>query len=288
MDRIEISIVIPTIGRPNLYPLLEKLKNQVIENVYEVVLVSQNDLETYRINDPRIKVFPQKPARGYAFYRNWGVGKASGDIIVFIDDDELPLDDHWLQNLTQPIVSGNADVTTAGYRIELGNGYLNDCVSLLGFPGGGAAGYLTIWPLDKNNRPVHLCGGNMAIRKRLFQNISLPETLVYGCEDVYLSNLVRRNKISAAYCSEATVWHEPRKGFLNFISLNIRRGRSITQLLRTGCHIDQELMIRLKSSWRIIMGVGLSHYLPGVIFSMMNQYFWQTWGLVKERFSLME
>ena len=76
--------------------------------------------------------------------------------MAFIDDDELPKNYSWLYCITEPLIKGEEEVVTAGVDIKLGQGYLTDSISLLGFPGGGAVGFKTMWNVDENNATIQL------------------------------------------------------------------------------------------------------------------------------------
>jgi glycosyltransferase involved in cell wall biosynthesis len=77
-----ISIVVPTIGRPSLATLLERLAPQVDSAPVPVELIVVDD----------------ERAAGPASTRNDGWRKASHDWVVFLDDDVLPARD-WLTAL---------------------------------------------------------------------------------------------------------------------------------------------------------------------------------------------
>ena len=137
----KVSIIIPTLGRDSLYPLIENLLKQKVKFAYEIVLIPQVKLQEDKLKDKRIKIFFEELGKGFAYYRNIGIKKSKSDVLVFIDDDELPMNNKWLYNITKPILSGEELIATSGYKIKLNQGYLTDCISLLGFPGGGAVGF---------------------------------------------------------------------------------------------------------------------------------------------------
>ena len=167
----KISVIVITLGRESLYKLIEKLLKQEINQTYEIVLVPQNPLKEELLKDKKIRIFYEPLGKGVSYYRNVGIKKSRGDIIAFIDDDEEPFDEKWLRNLVFPIISNKESITTAGVFIPLGQGYIADSISLLGFPGGGAVGFKTMWKVDENNYTKHLCTGNFAFRKNLIQRI---------------------------------------------------------------------------------------------------------------------
>lgn len=284
LKKSKVSILIPTLGRETLYPLVDKLLIQEVNFDFEIVLVPQVELNKDKLKDKRIKIFPEELGKGFAYYRNVGIKKSKGDIVVFIDDDELPKDDLWLNNMTEPIIQKKEKVVTTGVEIKLKEGYLTDCVSLLGFPGGGAIGFETMWPLKEKNYTDHLCSGNLAIlRKTLIEVGSFTKEMVHGNEDVDLAEKLIQKKIKIRYINEATVYHVARKGFLNFIQWNLTRGKSAgTYISSKKEGSSNKIFERFYSSGRILKIVWLekTYYIPGVLFMMINQYVFQTLGLV--------
>lgn len=91
----KISVVIPTLNRADvLAQTIERIESQTIpSDSYEVIVVdnastdaTRNVLEAKRQKHPNLNfIFQSKP--GVAGARNAGVRKASGEIVLFIDDD---------------------------------------------------------------------------------------------------------------------------------------------------------------------------------------------------------
>jgi len=280
--KIHISVIIPTLGRESLYPLVNNLLKQNIIYNYEIVLIPQVQLRENLLDNKKIKIFYEPLGKGFGYYRNVGVAKSKGAIIVFIDDDEMPMNNHWLNNITKLIIEKKEKVTTAGVKIKLGQGYLTDSISLLGFPGGGAVGFKTMWDVS-NNYTQHLCSGNLAIDKKVLLAIGKFETkLKSGSEDVNLADKLISQNYTISYLGKATVYHVARKGFISFIKWNYLRGKSAAEYLKTK-KIKGQISSRLNSSKKILLKTMRTKYFPGVIFMMFNQYLWQSAGYIIER-----
>ena len=94
---LTVSVVIPTLDRPNL--LLRALRsvfNQSYPHLDVIVVVDRPSEETIAalraIEDPRLRViFNPRPVVNAAAARNLGADHAKGDWIAFLDDD-----DEWL------------------------------------------------------------------------------------------------------------------------------------------------------------------------------------------------
>ena len=280
----KVSIIIPTLGRETLYPLIEKLLKQEAAFSFEIILIPQVKLKEKLLEDERVKYFYEPLGKGFAYYRNIGINQSKGDILVFIDDDELPMNYQWLQYITKPIVIGDEEVVTAGVRINLGESYITDSISLLGFPGGGAIGFKTMWHVDEHDYTEHLCSGNFAISRKTLNEIkNFSKEYKHGKEDVHLADKLIRSKIKIKYIEEATVYHVARKGFINFIRWNILRGKASKDYIainRGGGKIKN----RFASSGRILKNVSKTRtrYLPGVILMMFNQYLWELIGTLRK------
>jgi glycosyltransferase involved in cell wall biosynthesis len=278
------SIIIPTLGRETLYPLIDNLLEQEVGFSFEIVLIPQVTLKEELLNDSRIRYFYEQLGKGFAYYRNKGINESKGDVVVFIDDDELPMNNLWLDCITAPILKGEEDVATAGVYIKLGEGYLTDSISLLGFPGGGAIGFKTMWNVDENNVTEHLCSGNLAINKNLLNKLSnFSNEYKHGKEDVNLADKLIQNNIKIKYIEEATVYHVARKGYVNFIKWNMLRGKSSKEYVSINKG-GSKIMNRFSSSLRILKKVSVSRtrYLPGVSFMMFSQYLWELLGALRK------
>lgn len=99
------SVIVRSFNRlPALLELIEVLKTQNYSN-FEIVVIEQstkyddNDwekLDSAKAEDSRIKLLKYKPLGGPKA-RNEGVKNATGDILIFIDDDDLPTSDQWVR-----------------------------------------------------------------------------------------------------------------------------------------------------------------------------------------------
>lgn len=98
-----VSIVVRSFNRlPSLGRLVEALLRQDWPR-FEIVIVEQSTevppeaaAHLARLSrDPRV-VLVQRPPLGGAAARNIGVQHARGELLLFIDDDDLPADDQWV------------------------------------------------------------------------------------------------------------------------------------------------------------------------------------------------
>lgn len=166
---VRISLVIPTVDRPEaLYNLLRHLEHQT-RRPDEIVVVDQSAqpdprVEAYSITHPRVR-YHRIPERGLPNARNVGVRLASGDVILFLDDDSIPdpgLVQSHAEAYDDPKVDGAGGRVTGGYDAPsgaVGEFRALDGAVLRNF-GGGRAGEVD-----------HLPGGNMSFRRRVFERV---------------------------------------------------------------------------------------------------------------------
>ncbi len=122
-----VTVVIRSYNRlPELGALVSVVLGQRYEP-FEVVLVdstpdvTDDDLwDALGTRDSRVRIV-RTPARGCAAAANAGVYAARGDVIAFVDDDDLPVGDHWLaahaRNYADPLclgVNGRMDYVGGG------------------------------------------------------------------------------------------------------------------------------------------------------------------------------
>jgi glycosyltransferase involved in cell wall biosynthesis len=119
-----VSVIICTAGKPeSLRQTLQSLKQVNLPQNFECeVLVvdnrpdsSQLVVETTDLRPFNLR-YVAEPQPGQTCARNTGLGKSTGDFIVFTDDDiRLPVD--WIEKLTAPIVGGQADAVAGEITI---------------------------------------------------------------------------------------------------------------------------------------------------------------------------
>lgn len=91
-DKILVSVIIPTLARPEIvYNLMNDLSRQSYQN-FEIIVVDQSREENIKLKDltigsnDRLKYY-RLPKEGTCQAKNFGLGKAAGEIIIFLDDD---------------------------------------------------------------------------------------------------------------------------------------------------------------------------------------------------------
>lgn len=225
-----LSICIITLWRETIYQTLNSIFLQEVSSSYEIIIILQWEIDIQRIqrinkNNVPVHVYKFDHGLGFGFYRNKAVEKSSWNILVWIDDDEIPQNNFWLHSITTKIVMWVSHVCTSGCQIKLWQGYLTDCISMLGYPWWGALWFEKVWEVH-NWITCHLCSGNFSIDKKLMTEIFFSEQAFFGWEDNALSAQLIKRSIPISYIPEATLIHQPRN-FRQFINWSKVRKQSL-------------------------------------------------------------
>src|SRR3989344_4455462 len=147
---ISIIVIFDQIRESKLRRLLESMQEQltsqqVDQKKIEVLFVHESNVQSSCPEMPvKVNYFTIPEKQGIPFNRNKGIEFAKGEIIVFIDDD-CWVQEKWLESLTNPLLQDqNLYAVTSGTKIPPSN-FLGNCVSALGFPGGGSLGFTKVW-----------------------------------------------------------------------------------------------------------------------------------------------
>ncbi|PHS55449.1 MAG: glycosyl transferase [Alteromonas sp.] len=114
---MDFSVVITTYNRPDYLTLsLDSVLNQSVA-VKEVTIIDDNSSVDYskvleKYNDTRVRYIKQAVSGGANVARNLGVKESTGDVVAFLDDDDIWLPDYLSWHLAeyekgcQAVVSG--------------------------------------------------------------------------------------------------------------------------------------------------------------------------------------
>src|SRR6185436_1621569 len=116
-----VSVIIPTVGRPELLRVcLESLAKQTVRVAEVVVVHCGSDCETLEVTKEtrwreagfEVRYF-HHPERNCARQRNFAIEEAKHDYLLLIDDD-IEVDPHWVEELFKPIWADPAVGATMG------------------------------------------------------------------------------------------------------------------------------------------------------------------------------
>ena len=215
----EISVIICTRNRADIIPdALNSLKNQsLIGAKYEVIVIDQST--DYKTAD-LLKNYPdyryiKLDSRGIPYSRNEGFRQATGDIIVYVDDDVFFSSDY-LENilsffrdseLSPDIIGGKTCLKFLSAKPDWITG------SLLGVL---AASDFGEKPNVYDNHPKHVpytC--NIAIKRECLEKVGGFSSRIIGIdpeldfgEDVIFANQARNLGYNLVYCPKMLVHHK--------------------------------------------------------------------------------
>jgi len=194
---MQFSIIIPVYnGEKYIKRCLDSLKNQTYKNI-EIIVIDDGSTDNTKkiiakvaIDDSRIKYY-YKENNGVSAARNFGIEKASGDYITFVDADDYISEDY-CEYAHKTLVDNNLDVIVMNYYYTYDNKRTigikefdsNSFVSSL-FSSDGIMGYVFNKFYKKN----------IIKSVRFDESIKIYEDLLFN---VYLSNSVKRFTIVEA------------------------------------------------------------------------------------------
>ncbi len=199
-----ISVIVPVYNVEDyVLRCLDSLINQNYEQI-EIILVDDGSTDEsgkicdeFKKRDERIRVFHKKNG-GLSSARNYGIKKAKGDIIAFVDSDDY-VKDGFVLDLYKGMQAGNADIVICGYNNEKPK---NETIS------GKEA---TIRLLTKQEN-IDIISWNKLYKKKLFtdNNVFFPEGKKH--EDTLTTYKLISNAKKVTYIDESLYIYVERKG----------------------------------------------------------------------------
>ncbi len=179
MSIISFSIIIPTFNRPQLLNrAIESILNQTYNN-FEIIIINDGStqyLEEYSQLKDKYSVYKQifffdKNNSGVSATRNFGITKATGEYICFLDDDDYYLPNH-LQCLNDLIKSTNY---IPGFYRTFGLLLLHETKDKLELTHKADNEHSVIYILQNLVLPINICLNKFILEKHKFN-----EKIKYG------------------------------------------------------------------------------------------------------------
>ena len=185
----DVSIIIPTYNREEDLRITIINGIPFLKQIRELIIVDQsanNRIKKFifSIRNKKIKYHHRKTPSLTAA-RNFGIGKAKGEIVLFLDDD-VTLDKNYLENILEVFNCYNGALGVAGFQNNSGKKgaeHLARKLFLLENSGINNAdvksAYGAIYPsvLNKIIKAMWLTGYNMAYKKEVFRGFRFDENL---------------------------------------------------------------------------------------------------------------
>lgn len=217
-DGFKADIVIATYNRSGLLAetlssLANHLKNRTRTGESAIVVNNNSSDDTQIVSESFMGMIPslrclQESRQGLSYARNHGIQAATGDIVVFIDDD-VELHENWLDELLAPFNDPNVAVV-GGKVLPFG---------MQKFPGWlpREYGYLAsvFDPTDKLCEIDKVMGANFAVRRTVFEKVGLFDVSLgrkgkklLGGEEVELFHRIKNAGFKIFYTPHSIVWHK--------------------------------------------------------------------------------
>jgi len=260
-----ISVVIPTFKREqSLAVTLESLREQTCRD-FELLVVdnaatpaAENVVKAFARTAPFAVRYLPWPRGGLAGARNNGVANASGNIVVFTDDDVCPCL-RWIESYARAF-DAHPEMAACGGRIEPlwetpPPDWLLDYIG--GQPFFGPYALMDQGPMFLMGKDVWFFGANMALRAEIFTwtgfHPEIQDGRTIGDGEAGLNEDLSRAGLSIGYAPEAAVRH--RIGIERMTPEYIRRwawhlGGSL--MYRQWRGRRRKLFAALCGAWRIV------------------------------------
>jgi GT2 family glycosyltransferase len=226
----KISILICSKSRRQMLKnLVQELLQLNSDFILEIVVVEETD-----IVEPIAGVkYVSHPfaSRGVGYARNLALKHATGEILVFVDDD-CKVSPGWLEKLIQPLLEDDSVLgVQGGVSVPAQSNIVGWAETLLGFPGGGLKRILEAE--EKWEKTENISTLNCAYRRTVLEQIGgFDERLAAGSEDYVLSK--KASKLGRClFVPEAVVLHEPRGNLGKIWNWFVMRGRADIEVIYT-------------------------------------------------------
>lgn len=202
-----ISIVVPIY---NVEKYLRKCLNSILEQSYsefELILVDDGSTDCsgsiadeYGRNDERISVY-HKENEGLAATRNYGIERAKGEYICFIDSDDW-IENTYLENLSRLANEYFADVVICDFLKNEGEGVITQPLSEVIVE---ETGYEAIANIYTQNYLRYVVAWNKLYRRSIFDNIKYLTGIIHEdeaiCADIFCAcaKVIRTNRVLYNY-----------------------------------------------------------------------------------------
>lgn len=188
-----VSIIIVNYnGSHHLYECLASIQEIDYQN-YDVILIDNascdNSIDFVTQNFPWVRVVPLYKNYGFAGGSNIGAGHASGELIVFLNND-TKVKKQWLSELVKEIIKDNSIATCGSKMFFYGGNIINHAGAAVTFLGNAydiGFGQEDSETFDNTKFVGSTCGASMIIRKNVFNWLEGFDSDYFACsEDVDL------------------------------------------------------------------------------------------------------
>jgi glycosyltransferase involved in cell wall biosynthesis len=254
-----ISVIIPTYNGANKLPsLLDALMKQtILPNEIIVAVDGSTDntitvLETYKKSIPNLTIL-LSGNNGRSVIRNKGARQATGDLLIFFDDDMVPEPscvkvhtEHHFKHISSILTGAQVDIADKSRNdVQLYKKFLS--MKWIKKLNGGK-------PLGKEN--MFITAANFSIRKKLFQELEGFDERLKDAEDFDLAVRAFKKGIDLYFNYEAFAWHDDRINCKSYIKRQRQYSEAHQKLIDIHPWMQEEGFIKpvtKPSGWKNIL-----------------------------------
>lgn len=263
----ELSVVIPTLGRPILIRTLQSLVRADGFDRLDIVVAGQikdapvrSTVQAMGGQYPNIRYLEVSFARGDSSEKkNAGWRAAKCDLIAFIDDDVV-VAQNWPEKIRAPFQRPEVGLVS-------GPGLVPDDIALMARLAGNtlaskAAGYVAERYLAGNPAPREirwsgLIGCNMAYRRSVLERLGGFDPAFWPGEEMIAAFQATRLGYKLIFQPEALLHHYPRASFWRFCRQMYGYGATRIRLIRAGVALEPTTIIpAILLLALVVLGIG--------------------------------
>lgn len=207
---MKVSVIIPTLnGEYFIKDLLESLIKQDAK-VEEIIIVdSSSDDNTVKIAKEykKVKVISiMREDFNHGQTRDMALRKSIGDIVIFMTQDVLPVDNHLIGNLIKPLEDKDVAQVTARQIARGDASYMEKLVRSFNYPN--KSNIRSIKDVDSLGIKTYFCSDVCAAyNKDIYLKIGGFENNLKTNEDMFYAAKALKDGYSIVYNAEAKVYH---------------------------------------------------------------------------------
>lgn len=284
--QVSASIIIATYNRSAmLAETLRSLHSHGCGNAEIIVVNNNSQDDTQAVASSFQKLFPRfqllsETRQGLSFARNCGVAAASGDILVFLDDDvEVGAD--WLEQLTKPLSDNTIGVVggkVLPYGAEVPSWLPREYTYLVS----------VFDPSDTACDLLMVMGGNSAMRRTVIQKVGLFDpklgrkgTKLLGGEEVDLFHRIKKAGYRVFYNPEAVIFHKIQNKLNREYIVNYAYWLGVSE-----ANVDKQIVSRLRFVLKFVRSLLFGWSLFPLLYRVAPSPVGKMRYLIKTRFSL--
>lgn len=214
MIPVSVSVIIPTLQAEKLIPeLIERLREQTypIEEIVVIDSSSDDDTAEAAENAGCMVHTIKRKEFDHGGTRNQGARLASGEILVFMTQDALPLDSHFIERLVDPIAAGRAAASMARQVARAGSSPLEKYERLDSYPS--VSKHRTLEAAEKREgMGFFFSNASSAVDSAVFERQGgFPEGLIVNEDMLFCARMLRAG-YAVAYEADAVAIHSHTYG----------------------------------------------------------------------------